>query len=184
MTSTATGTALPGDQATVSVFVAVEPDVAFDVFTKETDLWWQRGLRFRPSGRAIGALCLEPGVGGRLFETFEPPPQSLERDRRQAGTPITAVFGHVTVWEPPARFVLEWRNINFGPDDKSTELEVLFQAASGGTRVTVHHRGWAALRADHPARHGQQGAEFSRTMGLWWADLLTAMREYAESKIA
>jgi len=170
MTSTGTGPSLPGDQATVSVFVAVEPDVAFDVFTKETDLWWQRGLRFRPSGRAIGALCLEPGVGGRLFETFE----------RRAGTPVTAEFGRVTVWDPPARFVLAWRNVNFEPTDASTELEVLFDAAPGGTRVTVHHRGWAALRADHPARHGQQGAEFVRGMGLWWADLLTALREYAE----
>ena len=172
MTSIAAGTSLPGDQATVSVFVDVEPQVAFDVFTKETDLWWQRGLRFRPSGRAIGALVLEAGVGGRLFETFE----------RQAGTPVTAVFGHVTVWDPPARFVLEWRNTNFGPNDKSTELEVLFTPARGGTEVTVHHRGWAALRADHPARHGQQGAEFVRTMRLWWADLLTAMREHAEAR--
>ena len=124
MTSTAMGTSLPGDQATVSVFVAVDPDVAFDVFTKETDLWWQRGLRFRPSGRAIGALCLEPGVGGRLFETFE----------RPVGTPITAEFGRVTVWDPPARFVLAWRNINFGPDDRSTELEVLFEGDVPGYR--------------------------------------------------
>ena len=172
MTLIARGTSLPGDQATVSVLVAVEPDVAFDVFTNETDLWWQRGFRFRPSGRAIGALCLEPGVGGRLFETFE----------RPAGTPVTAELGRITVWDPPARLVLEWRNINFGPSDESTELEVLFEAAPGGTRVTVHHRGWAALGADHPARHGLQGAEFSRSMGLWWADLLTAMREHVEAR--
>jgi hypothetical protein len=148
--------------------VAVEADVAFDVFTRDTDLWWQRGLRFRPSGRAIGALILEPRVGGRLFETFE----------RPVGTPITAEFGRVAVWDPPSRFVLEWRNINFEPSDKSTELEVLFDPAPGGTRVTVHHRGWAALRADHPARHGQQGAELVAMMGLWWAALLTAFREH------
>jgi hypothetical protein len=48
--------------------------------------------------------------------------------------------------------------------------------------VTVHHRGWAALRPDHPARHGLEGAAFSRMMGLWWADLLTASREYIDAR--
>lgn len=38
------GIAAPGDQATIAVLVAVEPAVAFEVFTQEIDLWWRRGL--------------------------------------------------------------------------------------------------------------------------------------------
>jgi hypothetical protein len=45
--------------------------------------------------------------------------------------------------------------------------------------VTVHHRGWSALPEDHPARHGLTGAAFARMVGLWWGDLLTALREHA-----
>lgn len=100
-----------GDRATVSVLVKVPQITAFEVFTRETDLWWRKGPRFR-SGRQPGAL------------TFEP--------------------------------------------------------SQSGTLVTVQHRGWAASRADHPARHGLQGADFSRMMGLWWGDLMTAMRVYSK----
>ena len=45
-----------------------------------------------------------------------------------------------------------------------------------GTLVTVTHRGWASLRPDHPARHGQDVGPFIRTMGLWWGDQLTSLR--------
>jgi hypothetical protein len=46
-----------------------------------------------------------------------------------------------------------------------------------GTLVTVTHVGWGALRADRPARHGLQGAAFSRMIGLWWREQMTALRE-------
>ena len=45
--------------------------------------------------------------------------------------------------------------------------------------MTVTHRGWASLRPDHPARHGQDVAAFIRTMGLWWGELLTSLRVLA-----
>ena len=114
-----------GDQATVSVFVAVAPADAFDVFTRETDLWWRRGFKYRLAGRRPGTLCLEPGVGGRLFESFE----------TESGTHVYET-GRVTVWDPPSRLTVKWRNSNFSPDE-STELEVLFEPSGGGTRVTV-----------------------------------------------
>ncbi|HTY48850.1 MAG TPA: hypothetical protein VMB48_04070, partial [Steroidobacteraceae bacterium] len=55
---------------------------------------------------------------------------------------------------------------------------VTFEPVQAGTRVTVCHRGWAAIRADHPARHGLAGTAFSRMLGLWWGDLMSALREY------
>lgn len=159
--------ARPGDQARVSAMVAVSPAEAFDIFTRETDLWWRHGARFRAGGRSPGALHFEPGAGGRLFEEF----------RGASGAQLVE-FGRITVWDPPARLVFEWRNVNFAPDEK-TEVDVSFEPAGRGTRVTVVHRGWAALRVDHPARHGQDAAAFIRMIGLWWGDLLSALRERA-----
>jgi uncharacterized protein YndB with AHSA1/START domain len=159
---------IPGDEARVTVLVAVAPAEAFRIFTEEIDQWWRRGLRYRVGGKRRSVIAIEPRVGGRLFETFDAP-----SGRRIVET------GRVTAWEPPARLVLEWRAVNFAPHE-STEVEVLFEPSPSGTRVTLTHRGWSRLRADHPVRHGEEVPAFLRTMGLWWSDLLTSLREHAE----
>ncbi len=89
--------------------------------------------------------------------------------------------GRVTVWQPPARLVFTWRNANFAAEE-STEVKVLFEPTNTGTRVTVQHRGWSAIRPGHPARHGVEGAAFSRMIGLWWGELMTALREFIETR--
>jgi uncharacterized protein YndB with AHSA1/START domain len=155
---------LRGDQATVSVGLAVPPAEAFRVFTEEIDLWWRRGRRFRNAPGERGIVCIEPGVGGRLFESFE----------TDAGERVVPM-GQVRVWEPAQRLVFEWRAVNFAPHEH-TEVEVRFEPTSLGTLVTVVHRGWSALRADHPVRHGQDVPAFIRMMGMWWGDLMTALR--------
>jgi hypothetical protein len=159
----------PGDRATVTVFVAVTPADAFEVFTKEIDLWWKQGPKFRIAGRRRGQLHFEGGVGGRLFE-------SLTASQASSAT-RTIEVGHITAWDPPARLEFEWRGVNFAPDEK-TVVEVRFEAMGRGTNVTVQHRGWSALRDDHPVRHGKVGAEFIRSMGMWWGELMTSMREH------
>jgi uncharacterized protein YndB with AHSA1/START domain len=160
--------AAPGDQVRVSVQVAVDVDEAFRIFTEEIDRWWRRGPRFRASGAAPGGLLhLEPRVGGRLFESFDGP----------AG-PCVVTTGRVTAWEPPARLAFEWRGVNFGPSD-TTEVDVRFEPRGDGTLVTVVHRGWSKLMPDHPVRHGLDVPAFIRSMGLWWGDLMTALRERA-----
>lgn len=156
----------PGDSAAVSVFVGVTPEVAFDVFTREIDLWWKQGPRYRIAGKQRGQLNFEPGPGGRLFETFETPSGAR-----------TFVVGRVTAWEPPSSLELEWRGVNFKPHE-TTFVTVRFEPKRDGTLVTVRHRGWSALPDDHPVRHGQTGAAFSRTIGLWWGDLMTSLREH------
>lgn len=152
------------DSAKVTVTVAADPATAFAIFTEETDLWWRRGPKFRMAGRNPGTLLFEAGAGGRLMEQFETP-----------SGPKIVVMGRIIAWEPPQRLVFEWRAANFAPDE-STEVEVLFEAAGEKTRVTVNHRGWAKLRADHPVRHGADGPGTVRQIGLWWGDLLTAFR--------
>lgn len=159
-----------GDQARISVSVAVAPTVAFQVFTEEIDQWWRRGLRYRVAGKRRGVIHLEPRVGGRLFESFE----------TEAGTRVVET-GRVTAWEPPSRLVFEWRAVNFAPAEK-TEVEVVFEPTVRGTLVTVTHRGWSAVRPDHPARHGLEVGPFLRMIGMWWGDLLSAMRLHAAER--
>ena len=159
-------TAPAGDVAKVSVFVAVAPEDAFEVFTREIDLWWRQGPKYRIAGRRRGLLFLEAGVGGRLFETFE-----------ASQGPATIPVGRVTAWEPPLRLALEWRGVNYRPDEK-TFVDVAFEASGEGTLVTVRHSGWSALPDDHPVRHGLVGVAFSRHIGFWWGDLLTSFREH------
>jgi hypothetical protein len=159
-----------GDKARVTIHVAVAPAVAFDVFTREIDLWWRRGPRFRAAGPHSGVLQFEPGVGGRLFETFE-----------VDGAAQRVEVGRIKIWEPPGRLLFDWRNRNFAPHE-STEVEVCFVATATGTEVTVEHRGWGSLRADHPARHGLEGLAFSGMIGTWWGELMTSLRHRLEER--
>ncbi len=155
-----------GDAATVTVAVAVDPAVAFEIFTREIDLWWKRGPAYRRVLRG-GVVSIEPRVGGRVFESDD------------AGR--VAEMGSVTLWDPPRRLVLDWRGANFAKGEW-TQVDVLFEPTESGTRVTVRHSGWAALRPDHPARHGLDGAAFSGMIGQWWGALMTAMRIHAATR--
>jgi hypothetical protein len=145
----------PGDSARVSVYVAVAPEDAFDVFTREIDLWWKQGPQYRIAGRRRGKLFIEGAIGGRLFETFELPSGSK-----------TIEVGRVTRWDPPGKLALEWRGVNFKPHEK-TFVEVAF---------------WSALPDDHPVRHGLVGAPFARMIGMWWGSLMTALREHVAER--
>jgi len=50
-----------------------------------------------------------------------------------------------------------------------------------GEDARVRH-GWSALRPDHPARHGNVGADFDRMIGQWWGALLTGLREHVAAR--
>ncbi len=156
---------MSSDRVTVSVSVPCDPAAAFTIFTEETDLWWRKGPAYRMAGRNPGVLKFDAGLGGRLLETVE-----------TGGCSKEYVKGVVTAWEPPGRFAFEWRGGNFAPGEV-TAVEVLFEATPTGTRVTVHHSGWSALRPDHPVRHGKPAPEFIRDLGMWWAELMRSYRE-------
>lgn len=158
------------DQVRVSVLVEVPPEEAFRIFTEEIDLWWRRGLRYRVAAGRAGTIHLEAGVGGRLYESVT-----------AGGDTELKQTGRVIVWEPPQRFVLEWRAVNFAPAE-STEVEVVFEPSRTGTRVTVTHRGWNRIRADHPVRHGLDAEGFLRMMGSWWGELMGGLREFADDR--
>lgn len=172
-----------GDQARASVLVRAPRALVFDTFVDDIDRWWRRGLAYRLARGSAGVLHLERGVGGRLFET-------LEARGGSAGRTRTVQTGRITVWTPPERLVFEWRAVNFAPGEK-TEVEICFEDRSLGpddddprTFVTVTHRGFSALRPDHPVRHGDDVVVFIGRMGSWWGGLLSGLREHlAQSKI-
>ena len=153
------------DRVTVSTQVDVDPETAFRIFTEDVDAWWQRGPGQRFGGERRGVLRFEPGVGGRLVEVFEDDAGAYE-------------VGRVRIWERGARLVFGFRALAFQPGEE-TEVEVRFEPTSGGTRVTLEHRGWSRFRAGHPARHGFEGPAFEGMLGLWWADHLRRLRQRA-----
>jgi uncharacterized protein YndB with AHSA1/START domain len=160
---------MSGDRARVSVSVAVPPQQAFEIFTADIDRWWRRGMKFRQSGSPSSLLCIEPKVGGRLFESFD-----------AQGTQHVVEVGRVRVWEPPRNLTFTWRNANFAPHEQ-TQVDVQFEPTASGTLVTVTHSGLSALRADHPARHGLADAEFCRMIGLWWGEIVSSLRLYCKA---
>ena len=142
-----------------TVHTKAPPPKAFEIFTGQIGRWW-------PKGQGVGAkplveLILEPGVGGRWFE----------RDADGRATQ----WGHVLVWQPPARLVLAWqldRAKRFDPD-LITEVELTFTAASdGGTEVALEHRDLE--------RFGQDGAEWAATIGGGWSQKLGEFAAFAD----
>ncbi len=132
------------DSVTVSIDVAVDPDTAFEVFTGEIDSWYQRGPHsWRFPDRAVG-IRFEPYVGGRLLEVHD----------RETGEGFA--FGKVLAWEPGARLVFA-DLVSSAPPDALTEVEVRFEAAGNGTRVTLEHRGLDGLSPDVAAQKRMYG---------------------------
>jgi uncharacterized protein YndB with AHSA1/START domain len=159
---------IAGDKVRVQTFVQLNIGRCFDVFTLELDSWWRRGRAYRVGGKHEGALHLEPKVGGRVFQAYG-----------EGGARVHDI-GVIIAWAPPNHFAFTWRGMNFAPSDPSTTVEVWFEASGEGTRVTLEHRGFAALRDDHPVRHGAAAVEFIAEMGRFWGSLVTALRLYAE----
>lgn len=143
--------------------VPADPQRTFRLFTDDVDRWWKRGPRFR-FHHSEGVMRFEPGVGGRLVQVFE------GGGEEEIGT--------ISVWEPGARLVLSFRALAFEPG-ATTEVEVRFEPAAGGTRVTLEHRGWDDFAEDHPARRGLDDDSLEGLMGLFWAELLLSLQRLA-----
>jgi Activator of Hsp90 ATPase homolog 1-like protein len=152
----------------VEVSVNVSRQRAFDLFTTEIDLWWRRSVRFRNFTDDRAFICIERKVEGRVFESCSD--GSVER---------VFEIGRVTRWQPHSDFAFTWRNANFA-EGEITHVEIEFSGDGDTTLVTVVHSGWAALRPDHPARHGAPIRAFQSSMGRWWGDQLSAYRRVTQ----
>ena len=116
------------DPIMLSFEVACPPAHAFSVWAERTGLWW-------PPGHSVSGapqlVAFEPRAGGRIYE-------------REAGG-AEHLWGEVLEWAPPHRLRYLW-HLRFDRAD-ATEVEIRFEAADGGTRVTIEHRGWERLGA-------------------------------------
>ncbi len=151
---------------TSKVFLALrvpaDPLRTFEVFTQEIALWWQPSGLFQVSiAKGDGRLAFEPGVGGRLYTTFD--------------DGSTFEIGRVSVWEPGQRLVFAWRQANFSAE-QSTEVEVTFEAVEDETRVSIEHRAWDTIPQRHAARHGFPEAATLQRAADWWRGSLHALR--------
>jgi len=155
------------DCVRATTVVPADPATAFALFTSEVDLWWRRGPRFRHGLGRPSVMRFEGEEGGRLLEVYTD----------AAGGAFEV--GRVLAWKPGDRLVFEWRGNNFEPG-LVTEVEVRFERAERGTRVTLEHRGWDAVPLEHASRHGYGASQaFVGMIGLWWGDQLTSLRQQA-----
>lgn len=155
------------ETARVSIDLAVDPATAFATFTEDVDLWWARGRKNRFRAPWVGIMRFEPGPHGRLIEVYD----DETGDHYEVG--------RITAWEPGHRLAFTWRIPNFAPDE-ITHVSVTFEPIAEGTRVTLEHAGWEALRPDHPARHGLTGTAFRMMRSGWWADHFVAIKRFTE----
>lgn len=140
-----------------------KPERVFAAFTEEVNAWWRRGPRYRNSPDDQGIICLEPKLGGRVFESHG-----------NGATETVVEIGRITRWDPPHTLCFTWRLANFLRSE-NTEVEITFDGNGSNTTVTVVHRGWEQIRGDHPARHGEVTRKFLGRLGLWWVDQLRSL---------
>jgi uncharacterized protein YndB with AHSA1/START domain len=157
------------EDVTVVIEIAAPPNAVFRAFTEDVDIWWQRGPKYRIVAPFRGRLAFEGGADGRFVH-------------RDADGALLHEVGHILAWEPGRHLAFEWRGPNFAPGEM-TEVHVHFVPSSRGTRVTLHHRGFAALPVDHPARHGQTGDRFVLTRGHWWSDVLRNLGTHVSQQV-
>jgi SAM-dependent methyltransferase len=92
-------------------------------------------------GGAFAVVAEELASGlARLGLRFLADPQGLVTE---GGVKV----GRVVAWEPGSRIELEWHPADWQPDEV-TRIELRFEPAGDGTRVTLEHHGWGELIGD------------------------------------
>jgi len=130
-----------------AVTVKAAPEQAFRRFTEELGSWWP--LRSHSVGEeATETVLMEGRVGGRIVERI--------RGGREA------VWGTVTVWDPPRRVAFTWHP---GREPATAQdVEVRFTPLGDRTQVELEHRGFERL--------GQLARKARRGYPLGWTYVL------------
>lgn len=146
----------------VSLRIEAPPDAVFDAFVNDIALWWKPSALFQLTPRGDGELKFEPGEGGCLVAAL--------------ANGKAFEVGRITDWAPPHLIAFTWRQATFAPE-QNTRVEVRFEAAGSGTRVSVTHHGWDSIPAEHASRHGFPLAIFQRHQGAQWRAALAALAQ-------
>jgi hypothetical protein len=148
-----TTTPLPPVQRQVRV--ALAPERAFDLFTRQMARWWPFRGHSGFDEDAVDVV-FDGRIGGEVTEHA--------RDGRRM------VWGVLTEWQPPHGFAMRWHP---GLDAaEATLLRVTFAPmAGGGTEVAIHHGGWEA--------RGTAAAEKRDQYDHGWPATMAAFEAYA-----
>jgi uncharacterized protein YndB with AHSA1/START domain len=146
----------------VALRVSASQQRAFDAFVGEIGAWWKPNGLFDFTVGKHGVLAFEPGLDGRLTETY-------------ADGSVFEI-GRITVWEPPSRVAFTWQQASFAPE-MGTEVVVTFEPMGVETRVTVEHFGWESVPREHAAKHGFPSEIFLQRHAEYWRVLLQSMRD-------
>ena len=135
-----------------SVTVQATLEHAFQTFTDEIASWWPTATHSY-GGDETETAVFEGKEGGRVYE------------RQRDGT--EAEWGEVVAWEPPHRFVLEWKIC-------PSEVEVRFSYESDGvTRVDLEHRGWERAGEGAEAMRENYAGGWDVVLGTYAAELVS-----------
>jgi uncharacterized protein YndB with AHSA1/START domain len=126
--------------AHAEIVVDAPPERAFRIFTDEIGFWWRRNTPYWNDAERGLYIRIEPGVGGRFLEVYDPESEN--------GFEV----GRVTAWEPGERLGLTWTQVGW-PDGVATDIDVTFEPAGDGTLVRISQTGFERVGA---------GAEESR----------------------
>ena len=142
-----------------SVTVPLAPDEAFELFVDDFETWWPDD-----GTHSLGdaeSFLIEARAGGRWGE--------------EDGKGCYQPWGRVLAVERPRRILLAWQltpAFEYDPDPaRQTEVEVTFEPAGAGTRVTLEHRGFEVW--------GEPGAEMRGSVDTGWGTLLERYAEHA-----
>lgn len=136
-----------------SIQVPWDPETAFRRFTERIDEWWP--LETHACAPEEAETCaVEPGVGGRLYETTRDGEEHL--------------WGTITAWDPPRRLAFTWHPGR--PTATRQDVEVTFAPVRGGTRVEVVHTGWERLGKEAEETREQYGPGWEFVLGRYSAE--------------
>lgn len=146
-----------------SILVACSPDRAFRAFTGEIAAWWPIETH-SISQRNGTKVCLEAGVGGRVYEISE---DGQEYD-----------WGRILEWSPPRHFSMTWHPGR--SSDTHQVLEVRFSSEADGTHVHLIHRGWEMLGEAAQAKRDDYDGGWSKILEQDFAHYLAQIRRSGE----
>ncbi|MGH6920969.1 MAG: SRPBCC domain-containing protein [Geminicoccaceae bacterium] len=110
---------------------------AFEVWTEQVGRWWPLAEHSISKADATGCF-IEPGVGGRLYET------TRSGDEHQWGT--------VVVWEPPRRVAYSWHP-QVELSDRTMILVMFTPLTPNRTRLSLTHSGWQPGQEERRVRY-------------------------------
>lgn len=139
---------------TRSVLARCSPEIAFEVFTRETATWWPLETHALHPGE-VADVVWEERIGGEVYEI------STNGERSHWAT--------ITAWDPPSRLALAW---HVNPEAPApTDVEVTFTPEPGGTRIELEHRGWERLGADAEQVRANYDEGWEMVLGRYLAKL-------------